>query len=170
MDNIIKKIINFNSNLNNGSDKQIQMKIVYGGSKEKIKITYKDFEYQFIKYENDEQYILYSDDKKYNCVSVIVSKEDHVAEIHGIGNYKNCIQHKSLLEKTNLGVGTLLLKITLKMLIKYKNKFGINKISLTDNSKKKCNNNNIILSQMLFLLTGNTWYSKYGFKPRELFS
>ena len=51
------------------------------------------------------------------------------------------------------------------MLKKYKNKLGINMIILTDNSIKICNKKNIILSKMLILLTGDTWYGKYGFKP-----
>jgi len=43
------------------------------------------------------------------------------------------------------------------MLQKYKDKFNIDKIILTDNSIKKCGNKNIILSSMLILLTGNSW-------------
>jgi len=51
------------------------------------------------------------------------------------------------------------------MIKKYKDKFNIKKILITDNSLKKCHNKNIELSVMLTLLTGDTWYSKYGFKP-----
>ncbi len=53
------------------------------------------------------------------------------------------------------------------MLKKFKDKLNINKISLTDNSIKKYNNKNIKLSTMLTLLTGDTWYGKYGFRPIE---
>lgn len=42
-------------------------------------------------------------------------------------------------------------------------------ITLTDNSLKKCNNKNIKLSLMLTLLTGDTWYGKYGFRPIEIY-
>ena len=38
----------------------------------------------------------------------------------------------------------------------------INKITLTDNSIKKCKNKDINLSIMLTLLNGDTWY---GFIP-----
>jgi len=38
-------------------------------------------------------------------------------------------------------------------------------ITLTDNSIKSCGKVDIKLAQMLTLLTGNTWYSKYGFRP-----
>jgi len=51
------------------------------------------------------------------------------------------------------------------MLKKYKKKLGINLIILTDNSIKQCENKNIKLSLMLTLLTGDTWYGKYGFRP-----
>jgi hypothetical protein len=67
-----------------------------------------------------------------DCVSIIISKEYKLAEIHGIGNYKNCLQN------SNTNVGSTLLKITIKMLKKYKNKLGINMIILTDNSIKIC--------------------------------
>jgi len=68
-----------------------------------------------------------------------------------IGNYESC------LVDTNVNVGSTLLKITIKMLKKYKDRFNIDKIILTDNSIKKCGNKNIILSTMLILLTGNNW-------------
>jgi hypothetical protein len=54
---------------------------------------------------------------------------------------------------------------------KYKDQLGIKKIVLSDNSIKQCNNlqssNNIILSKMLILITGDTWYGKYGFRPYD---
>jgi hypothetical protein len=58
------------------------------------------------------------------------------------------------------------------MLQKYKDKLDINKIIITDNSIKKCNDKNIKLSVMLILLTGDTWYGSYGFMPsnRKLIS
>jgi hypothetical protein len=176
MKTIIKKIIYFNSNIfKNISYNKFKKDFIIkdnliGGGHNNIKINYKDIEYKFIKIESEHQYILFSDDKnKHECISIIISKEDKIAEIHGISNYISCLKKSNLLELTNTGVGSILLKITLKMLKKYKDKLGINKISLTDNSKKKCSNKNIVLSQMLFLLTSNTWYGKYGFRPREIF-
>lgn len=197
MKTIIKKIIYFNSNIfKNISYNKFKKDFIIkdnliGGGHNNIKINYKDIQYKFIKIESENQYILFSDDKdKHECISIIISKEDKIAEINGISNYISCLKKSNLLELTNTGVGSILLKITLKMLKKYKDKLGINKISLTDNSKKKCSNKNIVLSQMLFLLTGNTlygnpknfWgcprnknhtdfclYGKYGFRPREIF-
>jgi len=92
---------------------------------------------------------------------IIISKEEKTAEIHGIGNHRSCFMD------TNENVGSTLLKITIKMIKKYKDRFGIEMIILADNSIKKCNNNNIKLSNMLTLLTGDTWYGKYGFRPTD---
>jgi hypothetical protein len=105
-------------------------------------------------------YVLYSKDE-YECVAIIIDIENKIAEIHGIGNYTSC------LDEVNTNIGSTLLKITLKMIKKYQDKFNINKILLTDNSLKKCNNKNIKLSIMLTLLTGTTWYGKYGFIPND---
>jgi hypothetical protein len=80
----------------------------------------------------EDYYILYSKDES-DCVTVVIDKERKVGEIHGIGNFKSC------LIDSNTKVGSTLLKITIKMLKKYKDTFGINKIVLTDNSVKNAN-------------------------------
>ena len=159
----IKKKIYKNSQLIR--DKQISIKkflnkkkkMQFGGTEDLI-IIYKKYEYKYIKALDDNYYILYSKDD-IDCVTIIIFPEDENAEIHGIGNYKSCI------EDSNKSVGSTLLKITIKMLKKYKDKFKINKIILTDNSLKKCGKVNIKLAHMLFLLNGNTWYGKYDFRP-----
>lgn len=135
-----------------------------GGSIEnlsKLTIKYNDHKYIFEKSEIDnDNYILYAIDGL-ECVSVIINFSDKTAEIHGIGNYETCVNTTT----SNQHVGSTLLKITIKMLKKYKDKLNINKIILVDNSMKKCNKVNIELSMMLTLLNGNTWYGKYGFRP-----
>lgn len=130
-----------------------------GGGK-KLKIQYNDNKYIFEEVMDKDHYILYSKDE-FECVIIIIEKNDKVAEIHGIGNNKLC------LKETNTNIGSTLLKITLKMLKKYKDKLDIKKILLTDNSLKKCNNKNIKLAVMTSLLTGDTWYGKYGFRPYD---
>jgi len=130
-----------------------------GGGKQ-LKIQYNNNTYIFEEVMDKDHYILYSKDEV-ECVIIIIEKNDKVAEIHGIGNNKLC------LKETNTNIGSTLLKITLKMLEKYQTKLKINKILLTDNSLKKCNNENIKLSIMLTLLTGDTWYGKYGFRPYD---
>lgn len=164
-----------------------------GGAKI-FSVSYNDSIYKFEQSEIDNNhFILYSyEENPLDCVSIIISKKDKLAEIHGIGNYQKCLQ------TSNMNIGSTLLKITIKMLKKYKDKLGIIMITLTDNSIKSCGiadrkckafstlqpslnlrkskdfsqNNcgkeNIILSKMLFLLSSDTWYGKYGFRPYDI--
>ena len=51
-----------------------------------------------------------------------------------------------------------------------KDKHKIKTINLIDNSTKKCGpkkNDRIDLSMMMTLLTGDTWYGRYGFLPED---
>jgi len=146
-----------------------------GGGK-KLKVIYNDHEYVFNEALDKNYYVLYSKDE-FECVTIIIDLENKIAEIHGIGNYTSC------LDDINTNVGSTLLKITLKMIKKYKDKLDIKKILITDNSLKNCCNKNIKLPLMLTLSTCNTWYGNtknfcgcprnknhtnfclYGFKP-----
>jgi len=163
----IKKIIYKNSQLLRDNKTQIKKffnkEIIQKGGGEDLIINYKKNEYIYTQIMDEDYYILYSKDD-IDCVSVVIDKEKKVGEIHGIGNYKSC------LIDSNTKVGSTLLKITIKMLKKYKDTFCINKIILTDNSLKKCESNrkDIILSHMLILLNGDTWYGKYGFRPIDI--
>lgn len=142
-------------NINNIKDNQI------GGGR-KLEVNYNKNKYIFEESKlDDNYYILYSKEED-NCVTVVISSNDSVAEIHGIGNFQSCIY------EPNQNVGSTLLKITLKMLKKYKDKFNIKMIILSDNSLKKCKESDIKLSLMLTLLDGNTWYGKYGFRPIKI--
>ena len=54
------------------------------------------------------------------------------------------------------------------MIEKYKYYFKINKIILTDNSIYKCSTNESLdMAIMKTLLTGDTWYGGYGFRPYD---
>ena len=133
-----------------------------GGGDRVLKIIYNDNIYLFKELElADNHFILFSQNEDLECVTVIISSDDNIAEIHGIGNYEGCLMD------TNTNIGSHLLKITLKMLKKYATKLNINKITLKDNSVKKCGDITIMLTNMLILLTGHTWYGKYGFRPRH---
>jgi len=165
----IKKIIYKNSQLLRDNKTQIKKFLnkeiinslsLHRGGGEDLLITYKDNEYKYTQIMDEDYYILYSHDD-FDCVSIVIDTELKVGEIHGIGNFESCLIN------SNTKVGSTLLKITIKMLKKYKDILGINKIILTDNSIKKCesNNSDIKLSHMLILLNGDTWYGKYGFRP-----
>jgi hypothetical protein len=155
---------------------KIQHKQIYynyinkiGDSKIKLKIKYEDKNYTFEEFNiDDNYYVLYSSDEL-ECISILIDKKKQIAELHGIDNYKTCINTT----RSNQKVGSILLILTIKMLIKYKDKLNIKKIILVDNSIKICNTFNIDLPMMLILLNGNTlygntWYGKYGFRPVDI--
>ena len=160
-----RKIVYRNSNLfrkNKVKFNDIFKNINQIGGSKKLSIKYNDHKYIYEESEiDDNHYFLYSKENE-ECVFIVISKKDKTAEIHGIGNYKTCLYD------SNQNVGSTLLKITLKMLKKYKDKFNIDLIILTDNSVKQCHNKSIVLSLMLVLLTGDTWYGKYGFRPIQI--
>ena len=161
MDNKLKSIIYRKSALIRENKTQIRHFLAdQSGGGKKLSITYNDHKYIFEEAMDKNYYILYSKEE-FDCVTVIIDKENNKAEIHGIGNYKSC------LDDAIINVGSTLFKITLKMLQKYKDKFNLKKILLSDNSIKKCNNKDIKLPIMLTLLNGETWYGNYGFKPVE---
>jgi hypothetical protein len=158
-ENIIHDVLNFKET----GKKPLQFRNFLtnqiGGGK-KLKITYEDNEYIFEEAMDKNYYVLWSKDE-IECSTVVIDKENGYAEVHNISNYEAC------LATTNTNIGSTLLRITIAMLKKYKDKLNVKKIVLTDNSVKKCGNKNITLSTMMILLTGDTWYGKYGFRPRE---
>jgi hypothetical protein len=113
-------------------NKLTKLNIIRGGGNRKLGIKYNEHIYIFEELElNDNHFILFSQDETNECISIVVSLEDNIAEIHGVSNFKNC------LIDTNNNIGFHLIKITLKMLKKYSNKLNINRITLMDNSIKK---------------------------------
>ena len=166
MDSKIKYYVYLNSQF--FYSKKLKNNLISQIGGKSINVLYNGNNYEFIKqkHNNFDEYVLYSNDNnKYNCIYILVSKEDQVAEIHGIGNYFKCF--KGILPQTNTSIGSHMLKIALKLLRKNKDKLKIKKVVLKDNSLKKCNNNTIQLSKMLILLSGDSWYGKYGFKPKK---
>ena len=61
--------------------------------------------------------------------------------------------------------GKTLLKLALKLIDTIKDNYKIKYIQLSDHSVKNCGGKEIKLHKMLTLLTGTTWYGKYGFTP-----
>ena len=137
-----------------------------GSGKRKLSIKYNNNKYIFEESVIDDDYfILYSQEKNpLSCVSILLSNKNKNAEIHEISDFKECMVD------TNTKVGSTLLKITIKMLKKYKDTFNIKTVTLSDNSLKYCSSNKkrIILSQMLILLNGETWHGRYNFRPFDL--
>lgn len=130
-----------------------------GGDKT-YSINYDNHDYIFKYSENDSMIVLTSWNNPNNeCVGIHIDKTNSIANINSInGDMPDCTYSITR-------VGTILLKVTMKMLEKYKNKLGIKVITLSDKSYLICYNNNIELSYLGVLASGHTWYGKYGFRP-----
>jgi hypothetical protein len=124
---------------------------------EKFEIKYKIYIYEEAM--DNKYHVLYIINEV-ECISIIIDKKNHIAEVQCIGTGQTCMNENEV---------NIKLKITLNMLLEYKETLNINKIILSDNTFKKCNNKKIMLSTMSTLLTGDTWYGKYGFRPNEDF-
>ena len=103
-------------------------------------------------------------DKKEERKKEDIKKEEteNICHIQSITYNKNCMPRLEMNNK-----GSTLLKIALKLIKLLKDRYKIKTIELTDNSKKNCNGKEIKLSTMITLLTGTTWYGKYGFYPKD---
>lgn len=107
---------------------------------------------------------LYTPKDTKECIVIIIDPETKLCAIQGITNYLECVKDNL----TQGGIGTVLLKCSLKYLSENKEKYGIKRVMLTDNSYFTClDAESIKLSRMHFLLNGNTWYGKYGFRPYD---
>ena len=129
--------------------------------KKEFTIEYHGHKYTFNRLEYDEdKLVLYSYDKSNSdCVVLSIDTTNKIIHLTSFGNNTGCYK-----QETN--IGSNLLRITLKMVSKYKDKLGLNKIILNDNSTYHCKTGeNIDFDMMNILLYGKTWYEKYDFKP-----
>jgi hypothetical protein len=154
----INQVININKYIDKYKNDKEEYKIII--------IVYKNINYTFKIYHDNEiayYYLFRTNDNNENlaCVHIIVDKNNNICEIHNILYHKDCMPTAEMNDKK----GSILMKIALILINKIKDKYKINKIYLTDNSKKICKNKEIELHKMLTLLTGTTWYGKYGFIP-----
>ena len=161
----------------------------------KQKITYEDesqtkiFEmiynkiiYKFYTYHDLESvyYRLFRQDNKIEnekaCLYIIINKNNHMCAIQNILYQPQCLPLALMNDKN----GKTLLKLAFRLIDTIKNKYKIKYIQLSDHSVKNCacesssssssidkyqRNKEIKLHKMLTLLTGTTWYGKYGFTP-----
>ncbi len=160
---ISEKYINYNLYVEKTGNNLFNKQFGGGNAKPEFVVNYDSQTYFFYADDIDENFfILYSIDKKSKCVIIEIDKENKTATIQDIKGMKNCLFNK---QKT----GSTLLQITLKLLLKLKlnKKYNINTIILSDDSFKYCNeiSENIDMKTMSVLLTGHTWYGKYGFRP-----
>ena len=142
--------------------------ILKGGGKEyKIKLSnIADIEIKFKEVYDDNKRKILLNNKKYKdynkCIVIIIHDKEQLAEISSleVKEYK-CIDLEDFGLKTT---GCFYLKVAIKMLKKYKDKFKINKIVLEDVATVKCNDLDFPLSSYLLLTKGYTFYGKEGFK------
>lgn len=130
-----------------------------GGSLNKITIKYNNEKFKW--YEQESGYWILYDKDKYDCISISIDSESNESYINNINaDLVKC--GDTIL--TNQG--SYLFKIWLIFLKENKKLFNINSIKLKDNAVKNCSDNKKInLGIFLTLLTGDTWYGKYGFRP-----
>jgi len=103
--------------------------------------------------------------KGQDCINVMVYTKDHEAIITNMSYYKSC----AVEGLAHPGGGTKLLRFILNFLLKSKDKYGIHKILLQDNSTLYCHNTyeKVSLANLKMITDGKTWYMKYGFKPYD---
>lgn len=155
-----------------------EKKLVYqfGGGTKQLKLEYieketgeKLFSIKFVLiYDNEGTQIYMSNEvneKKFSNENscVVISIDKNTAYIENLSSdLVKCIE----LEDFNIkNVGSFYLKMTIKMLKKYRNKLNINSIVLKDNSKIYCLDKRYSLSKYMMLTRGYSFYGKVGFKP-----
>jgi hypothetical protein len=132
---------------------------VQTGGTPTIKTLYNNETFGWYKIE-DNIWILSDEDDK-DCISITIDKESNEAYINNI-NADTVRCGQTIINNQ----GSHLIKLVLQFLNENKILLNINKILLKDNASKICKNNkSIILRIFLTLLTGETWYTKYGFRP-----
>jgi hypothetical protein len=153
--------INVYNNYTNYSvydDKNTHMK---GCAKKIFTYNNKDFRFRF--YKSDKSLTIYTENKQDRCILILLNQEKHFAFIHSLGYFPSCSKPKTL-------CGKEILMVSIKYLKKNKEKYGINRIVLTDNAIKRipeCKEP-IKLSINYFLLNGDTWYGSFGFRPYDI--
>jgi hypothetical protein len=115
-------------------------------------------------YRKDKKLLILNKNRN-ECIVIYINEKENMAELRSltIENGK-CIDLKDFGLKTS---GKFHLKVAIKMLKKYKDKFKINKIILEDVAVVKCNETEFPLSSYMLLTKGYTFYGKEGFEYVE---
>jgi hypothetical protein len=164
--NINKNMIGNGTKLSLDKSKRNRKILMDSGMDNKeLTIKFKNIDYTF-NIQHDAYsvfYRLYQSKRDDECIFVIVDKVYKTCEIHTISYNSQCTPRAEITDRNGSG----LLKIALKLIYTVKNRYKINRIQLTDNSNKNCKGKQLRLGMMLTLLTGTTWYGKYGFYPKD---
>lgn len=133
-----------------------------GGAKDTITIDYNSEAFEF--HQAEENYwVLYDRDDR-DCVAIAIDPETREAYINNINADTTRCGNTILTNQ-----GSHLFKITLQFLKELKERLKVDTILLKDNAEKYCpgQSKRIGLAVFLTLLTGHTWYGRYGFRPQE---
>jgi hypothetical protein len=96
-----------------------------------------------------------------DCILILIFKDSDIALLQSLSN-DNCLKNPKL------NNGKHLMAIAIKVLKKYKQKFNIKYVDLTDNSFIYCDKNvKISLADLSLLQYGDTFYGRFGFKLKE---
>ncbi len=137
--------------------------------------------------------LTHKDNNPLECGIINIDRERKLAYLNNISYYEDCLEpiRPDYIKNKS---GSLILRFILDFLKRNKTLLNINRIalkdtsgfvkdkslrssertplrvSLPDNSIKSCPKckDNIELGKMYFLLYGNTWYGKYGFRPYDI--
>lgn len=125
-----------------------------------IQKDYNNEQYSFEEFETNFRALRSTDG--YDCIMIGIDPENNVFQICNI-NADTVMCGITIQTKQ----GSHLLNIALKFLNEHKNTINIKKIRLKDTAAISCpgSSRSIRLSDFLTLLTGDTWYGRYGFRP-----
>lgn len=140
-----------------------------GGSTQEFIQTYHGYEFiVFIDREDDDITITLRTHTKNpdDCAIAAIDLNNRTAIIHGLSHHSECT--KPYIPQNSKG-GSIILRFLLGFLTKNAKTFNINRLVLEDNAKKNCANcdRDMRLSDLYFLMNGDTWYGKYGFRPYD---
>ena len=141
--------------------------LIGGGSYEIFKFMGHKIKFEKIKDDDQVHYSLNTLDKNYECLVIIISKNEAnkvCADIHQISINKTC----PIVGKMKSGGGSLLLKIGIEFIKSIKKEHKIKIIQIKDNSEKFCKKNKIKLWLLNTLTNGVPWHIKYDFEPYDI--
>lgn len=129
-----------------------------GGS---FKIKYKNNIIKFEEeYENNNLILTFKSlNNKSDCIVLLYDKKEKIMNIERIDTSEKCLNNNN---------GKDLMNIIVKTIHKYKSRWNLKAIYVSDHSYLLCNNEKIWLSNLSLLQYGNTWYGRYGFIPVNL--
>jgi len=101
-----------------------------------------------------------------DCVTIYIYPKTGITILHNMSYFNNCTVEG--LKKPSSG--NKLLRFSLNLILKNKDKYGIKRIMLKDNSYLYCKgcSETLKLARLRLITHRSPWYSSYGFKPYDV--